>query len=164
MSDDFDKPSKSQRKRDSAALQDLGAKLTELAPAALKKCALPEALLDAIHEYQRLPNKHGARHRQMQFIGKKMRELTEDDVARISAEVIQDVTIEKRRYMELEKLRASLLAGSRRHLEELDRDYPDADIEQIKKLIAQAHSEQQSGATTLASRKPFQILRKLYGV
>lgn len=164
MSDEFDKPSKSQRKRDSTALQELGAKLTELAPAALKKCKLPEELLEAIREFQRLPNKHGARHRQLQFIGKRMRDLSEEDIARIAAEVDQDVTLEKRRFMELEKLRASLLAGSRRHLEELDRDYPDADIELIKSLIAQARVEQDSDATPLASRKLFRLLRQLYGV
>lgn len=164
MSEEFDRPSKSQRKRDSTALQELGAKLTELAPAALKKCKLPEELLDAIREYQRLPNKHGARHRQRQFIGKKMRDLSEDDVARISAEVVQDVTIEKRRFMELEKLRASLLAGSRKHLEQLDRDYPDADIEQIKALIQEARIEDDNEVAPLASRKLFRILRQLYGV
>jgi ribosome-associated protein len=164
MTDAFDKPSKSQRKRDSTALQELGAKLTELTPAALKKCKLPEELLDAIREYQRLPNKHGARRRQLQFIGKTMRDLSEEEVARISAEVVQDVTIEKRRFMELEKLRASLLAGSRKHLEQIDRDYPDADIEQIKALIKQARVEEDEEAPPLASRKLFRLLRQLYGV
>lgn len=164
MSDAYDKPSKSQRKRDSTALQELGAKLTELAPAALKKCALPEELHDAILEFQRLPNKHGARHRQLQFIGKKMRDLTEEEVARIAAEVTQDVTLEKRRFMELEKMRASLLAGNRRLLEQLGRDYPDADIDLIKDLIRQAKNEEQREATPLASRKLFRLLRQLHGV
>ena len=164
MSDAYDKPSKSQRKRDSTALQELGAKLTELQPQALKKCALPEDLLDAIREYQRLPNKHGARHRQMQFIGKKMRDLSEEDVARISAEVVQDVTLEKRRYMELEKMRASLLAGNRKLIEQLGRDYPDADLDLIRSLVQQAREEEDADATPLASRKLFRLLRQLYGV
>jgi ribosome-associated protein len=164
MSDEFDKPSKSQRKRDSTARQELGQKLTELTPAALKKCKLPDYLLDAIQEYQRLPNKHGARHRQLQFIGKKMRDLPEEDVARIEAEVVQDVTLEKRRYMELEKVRTSLLAGNRKLLEQLSRDYPDADIELIGELIKQARVEEDSEATPLASRKLFRLLRQLYGV
>ena len=164
MSDEFDKPSKSQRKRDSTARQELGQKLTELTPAALKKCKLPDYLLDAIQEYQRLPNKHGARHRQLQFIGKKMRDLPEEDVARISAEVIQDVTLEKRRYMELEKMRTSLLAGNRKLLEQLGRDFPDADLDLIRDLVSQARVEQEAEATPLASRKLFRLLRQLYGV
>jgi ribosome-associated protein len=164
MSDAFDKPSKSQRKRDSSALQELGAKLTELAPPALKKCALPDELLDAIHEYQRLPNKHGAKHRQLQYIGKKMRDLSEEDVARITAEVVQDVTLEKRRYMELEKIRTSLLQGNRRLIEQLGRDYPDADLDLIRSLVDQAKEEERAEATPLASRKLFRLLRQLYGI
>jgi ribosome-associated protein len=164
MSEEFDKPSKSQRKRDSTALQELGAQLAELTLPALKKCKLPDNLLEAIREYQRLPNKHGARHRQMQFIGKQMRELTEEDVARITAEVVQDVTIEKRRFMELEKVRASLLAGNRKLIEELGHAHPEADLELIKDLVKQAREEQESDATPLASRKLFRLLRQLYGV
>lgn len=162
--DAYDKPSKSQRKRDSTALQELGAKLTEMAPQALKKMALPDLLLDAVLEFQRLPNRHGARYRQLQYIGKRMRDLTEEEVARISAEVVQDVTLEKRRYMELEKLRASLLQGNRRLLEQLGRDYPDADLDLIRSLVQQARKEQDAGATPLASRKLFRLLRQLYGV
>jgi ribosome-associated protein len=157
--DAYDKPSKSQRKRDSTALQELGAKLTEMAPQALKKMALPDLLLDAVLEFQRLPNRHGARYRQLQYI-----DLTEEEVARISAEVVQDVTLEKRRYMELEKLRASLLQGNRRLLEQLGRDYPDADLDLIRSLVQQARKEQDAGATPLASRKLFRLLRQLYGV
>ncbi len=164
MTDDIDKPSKSQRKRDSDALQDLGKQLTELTPAALKKCALPDAVLDAIREYQRLPNKHGARHRQMQFIGKVMRDMNDEDVARINAQINQDVNVDKRRYMALEDLRASLLTENPKGFEKLAAEQPLADLEQIKTLIKQAHKEQQQDATPLASRKLFQLLRQLYGV
>jgi ribosome-associated protein len=162
--DDFEKPSKSQRKRDSTALQELGAQLAELTPAALKKCALPETVLDAIREYQRLPNKHGARHRQMQFIGKVMRDLSDEDLTRINAQINQDVTVEKRRYMALEALRSSLLAENPKGFEQLQREQPQADMEQVRTLIKQAHKEQDQDATPLASRKLFQLLRQLYGV
>lgn len=162
--EDYGRPSKSQRKRDADALQELGAKLTELTPAALKKCALPEAVLDAIREYQRLPNKHGARNRQMQFIGKVMRDLTDEDIARINAQVTQDVTMEKRRYMALEELRTSLLAENKERLQQLAKEQPLANMEQIKNLIKKAHEEQRQEATPLASRKLFQLLRQLYGV
>ncbi len=157
-------PSKSQRKRDSSALQELGAKLTELTPVALKKCALPEEVLDAIKEYQRLPNKHGARNRQMQFIGKVMRDMPEEVIARINAQINQDVTLVKRRYMALEELRTSLLADNKERLEQLAKEQPLADMEQVKQLIKKAHQEQQQEATPLASRKLFQLLRQLYGV
>lgn len=66
-------PSKSQRKREAQLQQDLGEQLTQLKPAQLKSLDLPESLLQGIAEYQRLPNSHGARRRQLQYIGKLMR-------------------------------------------------------------------------------------------
>lgn len=157
-------PSKSQRKRDMTALQELGAKLTEMTPAALKKCALPETLLDAIEEHNRLPFKHGARKRQLQYIGKVMRDVPDEVVERIQAQLSQNVSVDKRRYMELEKLRAGLLENSSKSLTQLFTEHPDADREEIELLIRQARQQADTNATPLASRKLFQLLRKLYGV
>lgn len=66
-------PSKSQRKRDAHKLQDLGTRLTGCSEAQLRALELPEKTIAAFAEYNRLPNSHGARRRQMQFIGKLMR-------------------------------------------------------------------------------------------
>ena len=68
------RPSKSQRKRDAHALQTLGAQLVELSPARLARIALPEALREAVVAAQGM-HQHGARLRQMQYIGKLMRQL-----------------------------------------------------------------------------------------
>lgn len=76
-------PSKSQRKRDMAALQALGETLAALPAARLQRCQLPETLLQGIADFQGLPNKHGARRRQLQYIGKLMRTLDEDQLAQI---------------------------------------------------------------------------------
>jgi len=121
-------------------------------------------LLDAIREYQRLPNKQGARHRQRQFIGKKMRDLSEEQVARIAALLTEDVTTVKRRYMALEELRAKLLKEHKDAFEQLAKDKPDADMELVRSLVKQARDEQRRDVTPLASRKLFQLLRQLYGV
>lgn len=164
LQDDDAGPSKSQRKRDMTALQELGARLTALTPAALKLCALPENLLDAIHEFQVLPNSHGARKRQLQFIGKVMRDLDELDLARISAQLNRDASVEKHRYKALEALRTALLAGSKESLEQLTREQPTVDLVQITALIKQAQTEKERASTPLASRQLFQLLRRLYGI
>jgi ribosome-associated protein len=67
-------PSKSQRKRDMTALQDLGTALVDLPPAKLDLIPLPESLLQAVREAKRI-SAHGARRRQLQYIGKLMREV-----------------------------------------------------------------------------------------
>ncbi|MFT4672747.1 MAG: ribosome-associated protein [Pseudohongiellaceae bacterium] len=66
--------SKSQRKREADAMQVLGKRLTELTNAQLNELPLSEEAFDVIHEYNRLPNSHGAKRRQLQFIGRVMRD------------------------------------------------------------------------------------------
>jgi ribosome-associated protein len=68
--------SKSEAKRRSLALQKVGEELVALSNDALKKFNLPEELLVAILDAKRInPNKHGGMSRQMQYIGKRMREV-----------------------------------------------------------------------------------------
>ena len=67
--DDFlEPPSKSSRKRDMHALQDLGEQLVALSPERLKKVPLPDALYEAIRAAQGF--KMEARRRQLQYVGK----------------------------------------------------------------------------------------------
>ncbi len=67
-----ERPSRSARKRRALALQELGVRLTRLTPAQLLRLELPEALLGAVLEAQRLRS-HAARARQRQYIGRLMR-------------------------------------------------------------------------------------------
>lgn len=69
-----EKPSKSQRKRDAHAVQALGAQLVALSPGHLARLDLPGELHEAVLAAQGMRT-HGARLRQMQFIGKLMRQL-----------------------------------------------------------------------------------------
>ena len=66
--------SKSQRKRDAEAAQQLGKDLLTLAPDALQSIELPENLVKALDEARRI-RKHGALKRQLQYIGKLMRHI-----------------------------------------------------------------------------------------
>ena len=77
-------PSKSQRKRDAHALQALGVQLVALSAAQLARLDLPEALHEAVVAAQRM-RAHGARTRQMQYIGKLMRQLEPTVLGRIRA-------------------------------------------------------------------------------
>lgn len=73
--------SKSQRKRDADSQQALGKRLTELTGAQLNELPLSEEALIVIHEYNRLPNSHGAKRRQLQFIGRVMRDSDVDAIS-----------------------------------------------------------------------------------
>jgi ribosome-associated protein len=68
--------SKSQKKRDSLALQAIGQELIELTPEVLRKLVLPEELLEAVLDAKRIPvSKYGGQRRQIQYIGRLMREI-----------------------------------------------------------------------------------------
>ena len=68
-------PSKSELKRIAHAQQALGERLARLATRQLRALELPEALLEAVEEFHRLPKSHLARRRQLQFIGRLMRDI-----------------------------------------------------------------------------------------
>jgi ribosome-associated protein len=76
--------SKSQRKRDAHALQALGVQLVALSAAQLARLELPETLHEAIVAAQRMRS-HGARTRQLQYIGKVMRQLEPASLSRVRA-------------------------------------------------------------------------------
>ena len=59
--DQDERPSKSERKREMLALQDLGKQLVELSPDQLKQLPLAEKLHDAIRLAQRTTSREGRR-------------------------------------------------------------------------------------------------------
>ena len=67
-------PSRSEKKRQSLALQNMGEELTRLGPQEVKNLDLPADLKEALQLYARIGD-HEGRRRQMQFIGRVMREI-----------------------------------------------------------------------------------------
>lgn len=82
-------PSKTNRKKEMHALQQVGARLTEFSESQLNKLNLSDRLRGAIREFQRLPNSHGARKRQLQFIGRLMRDYQLDEIERDIENMLQ---------------------------------------------------------------------------
>ena len=152
-------PSKTQRKKEMHALQALGEQLVELTPEQLGELALPERLADAIAAAKRI-NGFEARRRQMQYIGRLMREV---DAAPI-AERIADLKVAARRanaqHQAAEQWRERLLADEEA-LTELARTHPGLDMQQLRTLIRNTRKEQTQGRPPHASRALFRVLRNL---
>jgi ribosome-associated protein len=153
--------SKTRRKKDMHALQDLGETLTTLPPALLDKCNLPAELLQAIAEYKRIPDRRGAKKRQLQFIGRVMRDIDAEPILQVLDEQGQQAELAKRRFQRLEEVREQLLAGDQGTLDELIRDYAGFDIQYARALIRQAQREQAENKPPAASRKLFAYLREI---
>jgi ribosome-associated protein len=80
-------PSKSQRKRDATALQNLGERLVKLTPAQLKRIPLPDDVLAAVRMAQTI-SQRGGRKRQLQYIGKLMRQIDDPDAIRAALRAV----------------------------------------------------------------------------
>ena len=152
-------PSKSQRKREMTALQDLGGELVALSKERLAKIDMPERLRDALLEAQRITS-HEARRRQMQYIGKIMRDV---DAAPLRAAMDEINGISKAatiRQHQLERLRARLMEDEA-VFSEVARDYPGADMQHLRQLRRNALKEAQQGKPPRAYRELFRELHAL---
>ncbi len=155
----YDGPSKSSRKREMHALQAMGAELVELSADSLKRVPLPERLHEAILDYKRF-TKHEARRRQLQFIGRLMRDV-EPEPIRAQLDVFNGVSrLEVARQHRLEKLRDSFLEDEQR-IGDIVADWPDVDVQHLRALRRNALKERELGKPPRAYREIFRILRDL---
>ncbi len=165
----YDRPSKSQVKREMLALTDLGKQLVDLPVDRLRKLALPEPLFEAIRLAQRTPSREGLR-RQIHYVGKLMRS---DDV---DAEAIRrqldtwenGSREEARAQHRLEALRELLLRDDDA-LTELLATHEVPDVQQFRATIRAARKEMKQNESLPPGREPqrkhyralFQALKNL---
>lgn len=153
------RPSKSQRKRDMHALQEMGAALVALPAARLARIDMPEELREALHEAQRL-TRHEARRRQMQYIGRLMREIDPAPI-RAALDALKGASaIENARQHRLEKLRERLLKDEA-VLTEIGAAHPGADLTRLRQLRRNALRDRDEGRPPRAYRDLFRQLREL---
>ena len=158
---EYSGPSKSQLKREMTALQDLGAELVELSRERLAKIEMPERLRDALLDAQRF-TKHEARRRQMQYIGKIMRDIDAAPLRAAMDEIKGLSEAANIRQHQLERLR-TLLMEDEAIFSEVASEYPGADIQHLRQLRRNAIKEAQQGKPPRAYRELFRELRELVG-
>lgn len=161
--DDFEQEevvSKSQLKRDAAALQDLGEELVNLRDAQLKKIVLPDNLRDAVNTARRI-NSRGALRRQLQYIGRLMRDVDAEPIRR-ALDLLKGTSREAAAHFHrLERWREALLREGDEALGELLEEYPQADSQHLRQLVRNARREQEQGSPKGAGRALFRYLREL---
>ncbi|MTV41279.1 ribosome biogenesis factor YjgA [Duganella radicis] len=160
--DEYERPSKSEMKRQSDALQKMGQTLVEAPRDRVKKVPMPEDVLDAILECQGITN-HEGRRRQMQFIGKKMRTLDAEEVTVIQKAIDSwkgASKAETAAMHALERRREKLLADDNA-LTALLSEAPHLDVQHLRTLIRNARKEQAENKPPKAYREIFQILKQL---
>ena len=156
-----DGPSKTQRKNDAHARQDLGAALVALNRDRLSQVELPESLRDAVLAAQKI-TAHEGRRRQLQFIGKLMRNV---DPAPIQArlDAWKSASAEQIAHLHrIEHWRDRLLAEPAA-IGELANEFPQADLQQLRTLIRNTLREREQNKPPKNYRALFQSLREIIG-
>src|SRR5450830_607856 len=159
---EYDRPSKSQLKREMTALQKLGEELVAEPRDRVKRVPMPEDVRDAILECQQIKD-HEDRRRQMQYVGKKMRTLDEEEIAAIQKTLDSWRGLSKADTASMHALerRREKLFKDDNALTELRAQHPDLDVQHLRPLIRNARKEQAENKPPKAYREIFQILKEL---
>jgi ribosome-associated protein len=151
--------SKTRKKREMHELQALGAALAALSEAQLKAMALQEELLAALLEAKRIKS-HEAKRRQMQYIGRLMRDVDAAPIRSRLAEIEGNSAQATARHRRLEAWRERLL-GDDEALTAFAAQYPGADLQALRTLIRNARKEASLGKPPRAYRELFRILKEI---
>lgn len=156
--------SRSQKKRESTALQAIGEQLTKLSDSSLEELELTPDLRNAIKELRSI-KKHEARRRQNQLIGRHMRELDESTQERISV-YLQNMDKQRQGatddFHRVEELRDALLNPDtlEKTLNEISGANPGAEIKKIRHMAINAAAERLSGKNKMY-RELFRYLKNM---
>lgn len=162
LDDEFadEKPSKSERKREMTALQELGEAIVKLSDGEFSTIPLDGELLAAITIARRLKSGEGLR-RQLQYIGKLMRHVDVDAIRAAYDELQNGRQLRNQQFHALEQLRDDIIATGVPAMEKVLADYPNADRQHLRQLITAAVKERELQQPPAAARKLFRYLREL---
>lgn len=153
-------PSKTRIKQQMHDLQALGEELAALGKDQLAQLDLPENLRDAIREMHRI-SKFGAQRRQLQYIGRLMRDI--EDTAPIVAKLNawKGVSQQHTAHLHLLERWRDRLLESDDALTELLAAHPQADAQRLRALIRNAQKEKAAGKPPRNYREIYQVLREI---
>lgn len=163
MADDYDPsdlpPSKSQLKRDAHALQDLGAALLEVPEHDWPALQLPDNLAAALRDAKRMPS-HGARKRQLKFIGKLMRDIDPEPIQQYFDKLHDEARQQAHLQHEVEDWRDRMIGEGDSAIDSWLAAHPGGDRQHLRQLVRQAVKEQETGKPPRSSRALFRYIRE----
>lgn len=150
--------SKTRRKQEMHELQALGAALVELPEAQLRALRLEDGLLQAVVHAKRIRS-HEARRRQLQYIGRLMRDLDPEPI-RAGLAVIEGRSAHASAlHRRAEAWRERLLADDAA-LTQFATEHADADLQALRALIRNTRKEIKEQKPPRAYRELFRLIRQ----
>ena len=156
----MDQKSKTQKKKEAHSLQELGEKLVKLSTEQIDDIDLPAELCNAV-KFAKTIKSHGARKRQMQYIGTLMRKLDTGPVQDAICHIEEGNHRKAMAFKETEKWRDELIAGNKMPVDEILTKCPGADRQHLTQLVRNAIKEREHNKPPKASRALFRYLRDL---
>jgi ribosome-associated protein len=155
--DERERPSKTQRKQAMHDLQALGARLVGLNDEQLAAMALDERLREAIREARRIRS-HEARRRQLQYVGKLMREVDAEPIRAWFAALDGESAAATAAHHRIERWRERLL-GDDAAFTEFARECPGAALQPLRTCVREARKERLAGRPPRHFRELFQLVK-----
>lgn len=159
---EYDRPSKSEMKRQMSELQKLGEELVDQPRDRVKRVPMPDDVREAILTCQSIKD-HEGRRRQLQYVGKMMRSLEPQEVEAIRRTIEGWRGASKADTAALhavERKREKLLADDKA-LTALMQEHPELDVQHLRTLIRNARKEVAENKPPKAYREIFQVLKGL---
>lgn len=152
-------PSKSARKRAMHDLQALGEALVVLDPARLAALDLPERLVDAIAQARTI-TKHEGRRRQLQYVGRLMRDIDPAPVQAALDGWNRGTVAARERFAALERWRERVLDDSG-GLADFLAAHPAAEPALLERMVADARAERLRAGPPHKYRALFRELKRI---
>ncbi len=142
------------------ALQALGEALVKLSPGQLTTIPLDGKLGEAIETAQRIKSREGRR-RQMQFIGKLMRDNDTTAIKKAYQELLDGRNENTKRFHALEQIRDQMIEQGPNAIGNYMENNPQADRRRLSQLIRAACKEKALNKPPSSGRKLFRYLREV---
>jgi len=154
-----ERPTKGQRKREAEALQKLGETLVQLSPQRLREVPMPPELAEAVVTAQGIRS-HGARRRQLQLIGKLMRQIDPAPIQAALDRFDSKSAAAIAEHHQAERWRERLLNETDTAVTEFLDAHPGTDSQRLRQLIRSAQQELAAGKPPKSSRDLFRLVRE----
>jgi ribosome-associated protein len=160
---DDDRKSRTQKKNEARALQKLGEQLVALSPEQLAGIELSDELRRAVNEAATITS-HGARRRQLQYIGTLMREFDPEPIQDALENIRYGDQQKLLAFKKIEKWRDELKEGNSALIEEILNNCPDAERQRLTQLARNARNEYEAQKGVKSSRILFRYLKQISGL
>ncbi|HIP07189.1 MAG TPA: DUF615 domain-containing protein [Mariprofundaceae bacterium] len=155
---EYERPNKSQLKRESQALLDLAKNLVDLHEAKWVTLGLSAYLLEELLILKNTPQ-HGAKKRQLKRVAKLLREENVSIAKHIVEDAVKQHADVNMAFHKVEQWRDRLVAGDRQVLADFLGLYPSVNVQALNQLIRNAKQEAAKGGTSKSLKLLFKLLK-----